>query len=481
MSGVRVGASRAGALRAWSRAALVALPLWGAPLRAQVMDLSGPLVVSGIGVEGNRVTKERILLRELTLHEGDTMDVKGLYARIERSRQNLMNLGLFNTVSLLPTFLNEHEVFLTVTVNERWFWWPSPIFQFADPNFNTWWLTRDFRRVNFGAYIYRYNMRGMNETLYAKVQFGYAKEFALRYRFPFIDKRQRWGLSVGGGYAEQDEITIGTEGNKRILLKTPQRDIRTVRKADVRVSLRPAHDLRHYWRLSWTDARVQDTVVVRAPDYFAGGAGRRMTYFTLGYSVALDQRDSRAYPLSGTYSELNVDRYGLGFAGRGEPDVTTVYGTVQRAWRYGKRWSVGGSLRGKVSLGDGIPYYVQEGLGYDEYLRGYEYYIMDGQHYALGKANVLFALVQPREYRMEAMPLEPFRTLYLAVYLNAFVDVGRVWDDRYAAANPLSNTWQQGAGLGLDIVSSYDQVLRLEYAVNRLSETGFYLHFSQPF
>ncbi len=108
-----------------------------------------------------------------------------------------MNLGLFNTATLLPTFIGPHEVFITITVNERWFWWPTPIFQFADPNFNTWWLTRDFRRVNFGAYIFRHNMRGMNETLYAKVQFGYAKEFALRYRFPFIDKRQRWGLSAG--------------------------------------------------------------------------------------------------------------------------------------------------------------------------------------------------------------------------------------------------------------------------------------------
>jgi hypothetical protein len=38
-----------------------------------------------------------------------------------------------------------------------------------------------------------------------------------------------------------------------------------------------------------------------------------------------------------------------------------------------------------------------------------------------------------------------------------------------------------GTGLGLDLVTSYDQVLRLEAAVNHLGETGLYLHFSQPF
>jgi hypothetical protein len=71
--------------------------------------------------------------------------------------------------------------------------------------------------------------------------------------------------------------------------------------------------------------------------------------------------------------------------------------------------------------------------------------------------------------------------LHLAVYLNAFADQGYVWDDRYASGNFLANRWQQGYGLGVDLVTSYDQVLRVEYAVNALSETAFYLHFSQPF
>ena len=94
---------------------------------------------------------------------------------------------------------------------------------------------------------------------------------------------------------------------------------------------------------------------------------------------------------------------------------------------------------------------------------------------------MLFALLPPREYYLEPIPMEAFRTLYLAVYLNAFVDVGHAWDDRYAAVNPLANTWLTGYGLGLDVVTSYDQVIRLEVARNGLAENGFYLHFSHPF
>lgn len=188
---------------------------------------AGPFAVHGIVVEGNSTTKERVILRELTLQEGDTVRTnEQLYYLIERSRQNVYNLGLFNSVRIVPLYLSRTEVFLTVTVSERWFYWPTPIFKYSDPNFNTWWLTRDFRRVYYGAFLYRYNMRGRNETLYAKVQLGYAKEFALRYRFPFIDKKQRWGLAFGGGRTQQDEITIGTVGNKRDFITLRGRETR---------------------------------------------------------------------------------------------------------------------------------------------------------------------------------------------------------------------------------------------------------------
>ena len=138
------------------------------------------------------------------------------------------------------------------------------------------------------------------------------------------------------------------------------------------------------------------------------------------------------------------------------------------------------SVRGKVTQGT-PPYFVQEGLGYSAQVRGYEYYVADGEHYALGKANVVFTLFRPRNYRMEAIPMEAFRTLHMALYLDLFADAGRVWDNRYSAVNGLSDQWLSGYGLGLDLVTSYDQVVRGEYTLNSLGEHGFFLHFTQPF
>ncbi|MEO5585549.1 MAG: hypothetical protein ABIQ75_08850, partial [Flavobacteriales bacterium] len=39
----------------------------------RVMDFTGPFGVSGVLVEGNKRTKERIILRELTFQQGDTL------------------------------------------------------------------------------------------------------------------------------------------------------------------------------------------------------------------------------------------------------------------------------------------------------------------------------------------------------------------------------------------------------------------------
>jgi len=437
-------------------------------------------VVAGIAVEGNKRTKERIILRELTFHEGDTLGIQDLYARLERSRQNLMNTALFNSVVLLPTYLPGTEVFITITVNERWYLWPSPILQLADPNFNTWWLTKDFTRINIGAYLYQYNFRGLNQTIFAKVQFGYARQFGLRYKVPYFDKRQRWGFSVGGQFAEQRELTIGTRANKRILFSEPDRNARSEWKADVQFSLRRTHDLRHYFSLGYVQAAVTDTVARLSPDYFNDGAtGTR--YLSLGYQVVHDERDSRIYPRDGHYIELRLWRLGLGLLDEHAPDVTTAYANWKQWQKLSERWTVSVTGRGKTTLGRPVPYYVQQGLGYDDHIRGYEYYVIDGQHYALGKADAAFALVKPRQYTVDQVPLEAFRTLYIALYLDAYVDAGYVWDAQYADRNFLAGSWRSGYGTGLDLVTSYDQVFRVEYSWNSLGEGGLFLHFTQPF
>ncbi|MCC6540670.1 MAG: BamA/TamA family outer membrane protein [Flavobacteriales bacterium] len=455
------------------------LHLAGSAMAQTAPAAAADVRVMGITLSGNRTTKARIILREMVVNEGDTLAHEGLYQRLERSRQNLMNTGLFNTVSVLPLYLDQRHVMVEVTVNERWYLWPAIIFDLADPNFNTWWLTRDLDRVNYGLYLYRYNLRGRNETGYIKAQFGYTREFAFRYKVPNLTRDQRWGISAGMSYEEQSEITTGTVDNLRNLVRYPFGSNRDQWNADVEVTLRRNHDIRHIARLRYTQAEVRDTIIHSAVDYFEGPA-TATRFLALGYSFVWDRRDSRAFPRRGHFQELRIDRLGLGIMDLSAPGITTMYATTKRWVHLHAKWTLGLSARGKYTFGM-PPYFVQEGLGYGNFVRGYEYRIIDGEHFALGKANLILQLVKPRTYRVEHIPIEAFRTFYFALYLNLYSDLGRVWDSRYAALNPLSNRWINGNGLGLDLVTSYDQVLRAEYSVNSQGDHGFFLHFTQPF
>ena len=77
--------------------------------------------VSAVLVLGNKVTRERVVLRELTFREGDTLAREGLVNAVRRSTENLLNTGLFNTVQLVPVPIGPAEVVVQVHLNERWY------------------------------------------------------------------------------------------------------------------------------------------------------------------------------------------------------------------------------------------------------------------------------------------------------------------------------------------------------------------------
>ena len=60
----------------------------------------------------------------------------------------------------------------------------------------------------------------------------------------------------------------------------------------------------------------------------------------------------------------------------------------------------------------------------------------------------------------------------------ALLDAGYVQDNFFGKGNPLTNSWQYGYGAGIDFVTYYDIVLRLEYSFNKQLQNGFFIHLS---
>jgi hypothetical protein len=127
-------------------------------------SLRGDFVLKGSVITGNKKTKNRIIEREVPLPIYDTIVGEKIPALCERAQNNIYNLALFNFVDVQPVIVPETgNFYLKIDVVERWYIWPSPIFENAETNFNTWWQTRDFSRTNYGGFLRWENFRGVND------------------------------------------------------------------------------------------------------------------------------------------------------------------------------------------------------------------------------------------------------------------------------------------------------------------------------
>ena len=123
---------------------------------------------------------------------------------------------------------------------------------------------------------------------------------------------------------------------------------------------------------------------------------------------------------------------------------------------------------------------MQKGLGYGDYLRGYEYYVIDGHNYGTFKTNLKYQLIKPNTIDFNYFKSDKFDKLYYAFYVNAFFDAGYVKDNLYFLENSLNNKWLYSYGLGIDFIGYYDMVFRFEVARNRMSEIGVFFHYFAP-
>src|SRR5688572_22553754 len=67
-------------------------------------------VIREIKIVGNKITKDHIVLRELSFSIGDTLNSEEILKRAERSRSNLLNTSLFNFVTVEPVFIDSTHI-----------------------------------------------------------------------------------------------------------------------------------------------------------------------------------------------------------------------------------------------------------------------------------------------------------------------------------------------------------------------------------
>ncbi|MES0872455.1 BamA/TamA family outer membrane protein [Sinimarinibacterium thermocellulolyticum] len=169
-------------MRRWCAALLFAA--W--PLTAAA-ETHPPIV--DIAFEGNDTTQPKVMLRELVVRIGDPADPDAL----ERSRQGLLDLGLFREVEVRTEAI-DGGVRVVFRVDERYFLLPTPRFD-----------AKSDGRYAYGAQLHWTNVAGRNHSLrvFAEQEdrrrqgIGRETNYAASYNAPFaFDSPYSLGVSI---------------------------------------------------------------------------------------------------------------------------------------------------------------------------------------------------------------------------------------------------------------------------------------------
>ena len=435
-------------------------------------------IIKGISITGNKITREHIIYRELMFRLNDTITDQDIDSKISRSRDNLLNTSLFNFVTITKTVVDSSDIYINIDLLERWYIWPVPIIELSLRNFNSWWQSRNFNRLNYGFSLQNNNFRGRKESLNILIKYGYDENYNISYYVPFIDRKQTFGLGFNAGIARNREIPYATPHNKLEYYRNNTDYPLTKFYSSIQITER--HDIynTHLLELGLTHYYFNDTINILNADF--SPQHKNPEYLTLHYKFKNDCRDSKNYPLTGHYFDFDIYKFGLGFETK-TPDLTFIHSSYNKYIRLSdKYYFAAGLLGGAVNKRD-QPYYLASSVGYGhDNIRGYDYYVINGQYFGILKLNLKYELLPTHVHDFRFIPTEKFSKVHYAFYLNIFADGGYVYDDHFFRQNSLANQMLYSAGAGIDFVTYYDKVLRVEYTFNKLNQSGFFINFIAP-
>jgi outer membrane protein assembly factor BamA len=451
-------------------------------LHSQNVDSTALYTIKQITIKGNRKTRDRIILRELAYNVNDTIPLKQLSYFKKRSEQNIFNTQLFIYDTIYPT-INHQEKTITaeIVLKERWYVWPVPGFEIQDRNFNTWWRTKDLFRINYGFALGFENFSGVKDRLVLLFQRGYSEKYGVSYRLPYLNKKQTVGFNMLYVFGRNNEVTYKTRDNTPLFIRDYRNYLRQEHEAKAGIIYRPNLYEQTTLELVYKSMSVNDTVTKLNPDFF-GNERNRIGYGSIQYRYTYDNRDNKVYPLNGWALDIWATKDGFNFSETSPVNLLYVTTSLRKHSKLADRIYVSNLARGRLMNPDYVSFTFNRALGWSDFIRGYEYYVMDGQRYFLTTNSLRYQIIKPTILESKLLKnFKQFSTIPFYAFVKVFFDAGYVEDKYYHANNPLSNSWQYGYGAGIDFISYYDMVIRFEYSFNRQLQHGFFIHLTSGF
>lgn len=440
------------------------------------------LNISEIKIEGNKKTKKEIILRELDFKVGEKISSNNLNIKISDAKKNLTNLNLFNFIDFNIT-KNKNTVTIEIELVERWYIWPYPIFEISERNFNVWWNNfketnySEFSRINYGLFVNIENFRGRNELIVLKYRRGFKEHYQLNYKIPFLKKNQNVGLNADIEFFRRKKTFYKTMDNGLLFYENDDNFTSKDLILHFNIIFRNNIKMKHQLMMKFFHTSIHDSINLLNPNYLSNNSNKG-SFMKVSYNFIYENRDNKNYPLKGNYIDIEASK-NLNISS--PIKHLELFSHFEYHHIFKEKIYLGSSFRSRVTYQNIQSYFTNETFGFNDYVRGYEYYVVDGKDYWLSKSSVKICLIKPRKFMIPYFKMEQFKKSHYSLYFSIFSDLGYAKNIQNFENNTLANSIMWGRGISLDYVTYYNKMIRLEFSINRLNEKGVFLHFSNPF
>ncbi len=437
--------------------------------------------IGSVVLQGNKITREVVILRELPFSIGDSVATEDLPQLLERAKENIYNLSLFNFVNVTPVLdtLQHNEVQICLDLAERWYVWPVVEARIEERNLSTWMQNFDFSKVTVEAGVRVNNFFGLKHKLIVTARGGYQWGLFFGYRDIALgtNRRHFLGLDVSANTSHNIDAYTAEDKPARFNIS----DVNLEEQLQTRINYTYRSSIRESHNLSFihTATVLADTVLKLNPQYWGDDHTTRNA-FRLNYWYLMDQRDYHKYPLDGYYIKSGINSY---ITADNSVRYLQVLLGLQYYKKFTDRWMASSVFNGGFSVSNKQAYILEHAIGYGSaMLRGYEYTVADGQSYFTSNNTLKFCLLKEKVYTMGWLNWLPkFNKIPIAIYVNAHFDMGYAYNKWYRASNLLSNQLLFAYGAGIDIVTYYDMVIGVDFARNKQGRNGYYFSIKVPF
>jgi len=402
--------------------------------------------IDSIKIVGNEKTKEFIILRELTIEPGDSID----YETLQFNKERVFSLGIFTRVDLR---IKKEDGFnkLMIMVEESWYIFPVPFINVPE---------KTFSRVSYGINFYYLNFRGRNETIKSTLSFGYDPFYSLTYRNPVLIPSADISFLLSGVYS--------TPINKSLTADSIHGDYFDYKTSGGLISfgkrLNLSNNIYFSFGFNYIEAPSSHDAPIMASDT------RIDRSFAAGISYTFDTRNLKQFADEGHLLSADYTYKGIGT----DKISYSIFTVDVRNYR-----KVVGDLifkvraAGRFTFGNKVPYYDYSILGYNYYTRGNRYLVREGNNALIGSMEFGYPLLKEWNFKMK-LPVIPhsLTRARIKIIFNLFADAATTFNN---GDKLLINDFNSGYGVGLTFLIMPYFIFRTEYAWNEMGKGEFLL------